>query len=307
VRWTQHLAIGVDFSEPSQIALQSALTFAALVNAQQLTVLHAVPEVILPQGDQPALKNELETLRQRMHQAAHAKLEAVCAQFQPPTGLTVTHQLVEGAPAQAIPQAAARAGAGCLIVGTHGRRGLRRWLRGSVAESMLQGAPLPILVTHVGHDGVAPQDELRRLDHVLVAVDLPTSAPVLEAAVSLSEALPKSVRFTVLHVIPDNLMSDGSDDHVMATYRQIRQEHAKQALAQVTGRFPGQSFELQISSGDVDESIVATGRTMGAELLVVGSHGSGSAPLLGLGSSVGAVVRQAPVSVLVVPCSTHEP
>jgi nucleotide-binding universal stress UspA family protein len=54
--------------------------------------------------------------------------------------------LVEGRPARAILDAAGDAHAGAIVVGTHGRRGLRRMFLGSVAEAVVRESPVPVLV-----------------------------------------------------------------------------------------------------------------------------------------------------------------
>jgi len=55
------------------------------------------------------------------------------------------HRLISGAPASAIAQRAEEAGADMIVMGTHGRTGLRRLLMGSVAEAVVRRAPCPVL------------------------------------------------------------------------------------------------------------------------------------------------------------------
>ena len=62
---------------------------------------------------------------------------------------------------------AAATGAGLMVVATHGRTGLSRWLLGSVSERLLRAAPCPVLIARGGSAQEVPP--LRRL---LVAVDL---------------------------------------------------------------------------------------------------------------------------------------
>lgn len=52
----------------------------------------------------------------------------------------------EGDPVQLIGQACACAD--LVIMGTHGRHGLQRWMLGSVAEAMLLNAKIPVMVVH---------------------------------------------------------------------------------------------------------------------------------------------------------------
>jgi nucleotide-binding universal stress UspA family protein len=54
--------------------------------------------------------------------------------------------LVEGRPAAAILEAASDAHAGAIVMGTHGRSGVRRMFLGSVAEAVVRESPIPVLV-----------------------------------------------------------------------------------------------------------------------------------------------------------------
>lgn len=56
--------------------------------------------------------------------------------------------LVQGPPASVITHAAERAGNDLIAVGAHGRRGMRRLLLGSVAESTIRHSPCSVLVVH---------------------------------------------------------------------------------------------------------------------------------------------------------------
>lgn len=69
-------------------------------------------------------------------------LEAVV----PPTpDVAYEHHLLTGDPAEAIVRFAADQGADLIVMGTHGRTGLRRLLMGSVAEAVVRRAPCPVL------------------------------------------------------------------------------------------------------------------------------------------------------------------
>jgi len=67
-------------------------------------------------------------------------------------GLTpesVTVALVEETPATGILDAASDSHAGTIVMGSHGRRGMRRFLLGSVAEHVVRESPVPVLVVRM--------------------------------------------------------------------------------------------------------------------------------------------------------------
>jgi nucleotide-binding universal stress UspA family protein len=61
--------------------------------------------------------------------------------------------LVQGPPASVITHAAERGAHDLIAIGTHGHRGFRRLLLGSVAESVIRHAPCSVLVAHGEHAG----------------------------------------------------------------------------------------------------------------------------------------------------------
>jgi len=73
-----------------------------------------------------------------------------------PKDVAIECAVVTGTSATEIARFAKEKGADMIIVGTHGRTGLRRVLMGSTAESLLREAPCQVLVVrpHVAMEGV---------------------------------------------------------------------------------------------------------------------------------------------------------
>ncbi|MBK6684678.1 MAG: universal stress protein [Deltaproteobacteria bacterium] len=303
---TDHLALAIDFSEASKVALAAAFGLAKATGCPRITVFHAVQEVVEPKGETAESKARCQALRAKIQEAAERQLEAMTQQVGPPAGVNIVHEVIRGTPSRAVPAAAERVGATLLAAGTHGRTGLNRWLKGSVAEALVRGSPLPTLVMPMGKDGVPPVDELRGLSRVLIAVDLHAEAErVLQHGLDLAARLaPGAVAVTLLTVAdPMALPEIADDDRVLSEYREMIESEAETQLATLAQRFstPQLSITPQVTAGDPDEQILETLRVTRAELVVVGSHGRGRAPIFELGSTTTHVMRESPVSVLVVP------
>ena len=88
------------------------------------------PEVALPFGKmETAARTRLERLaRQKVNGRARYQIEVMM-----------------GDPAVEVLQAAKRLRANLIIMATHGRKGLRRFVLGSVAERVVREAPCPVL------------------------------------------------------------------------------------------------------------------------------------------------------------------
>lgn len=76
----------------------------------------------------------------------HDRLMQELMEMRPPdVHVRVDHVVEEGDPALTIVDVARRRDCDLIIMGTHGRSGLGRWVLGSVAEKVMRNAPCPVL------------------------------------------------------------------------------------------------------------------------------------------------------------------
>ncbi len=139
----------------------SASAGRALRNAAALTAAGAPIEIIhawqLPAGSWGATllgqtRFPWSTVRDAVLASAKTQADKLVAGFAD-IGHPLHVQLVQG-PAQSVITEAAEAGGHDLIaIGTHGHRGFRRLLLGSVAEGVIRHAPCSVLVAHGEHAG----------------------------------------------------------------------------------------------------------------------------------------------------------
>ena len=132
-----------DFSAASTRALARA-TKLARVNRAQLIVAYVLAPVLPFVGDgyvPPATYAELEN---EARKAAQRRLDAVVARMTK-AGVKARSLLLEGATADQIVRAARKHHADVIVMGTHGRSGLSRFLLGSVAQRVLPLAPCAVL------------------------------------------------------------------------------------------------------------------------------------------------------------------
>jgi len=135
----ERILVATDFSAPSQYAFKLACSLAR-DHGSRLIVLHVVltlgPEFV-PLGE-ASTQLEPEGLRRR--------LWAEVTQVQPTDpAIPVEHQLAEGDPAAEITRVAAALDCQLIVMGTHGRTGLDRFVMGSVAEQVMRKAACPVL------------------------------------------------------------------------------------------------------------------------------------------------------------------
>ncbi len=135
--------IAVDDSDPADAAVRLALEFATafgteLVLCNVIDTRDLYAKAATYGYDPEPLLDELR---------AHARSIAEnCAKHAGSSTTPHDVTLVEGEPAAAIAQAASDQRADLILIGSHGRRGLRRLFLGSVAEHVVRVAHVPVLV-----------------------------------------------------------------------------------------------------------------------------------------------------------------
>ena len=72
-------------------------------------------------------------------------------------GIAVSFLIWEGDPGEAIIEAARSERADLIVVGSHGRSGVGRFLIGSVSDHVVRHAPCPVLVVRQGVDGTVDE------------------------------------------------------------------------------------------------------------------------------------------------------
>jgi nucleotide-binding universal stress UspA family protein len=140
----RQILIPLDGSALAERAIEPALALGATLQAEY-TLLRIV-EPITDAQSAPVLY-DLDAARSQPHLAeAHAYLDDLARRLRA-AGATV-HGLLSVAwkPASAIIEAARERQADLIAMATHGRSGLKRLLLGSVADKVLRGSELPLLL-----------------------------------------------------------------------------------------------------------------------------------------------------------------
>lgn len=159
------VVVGVDFSTTGNAALDRAFALTSDQPKGELHVIHVArgygPMVHLEtDGEIETLSMEeaSQKLRAHVEERLEAFLKSREAAGLPVFERAVTHLRLD-APAEETAQLAADLDAELVVVGTHGRRGIRRLLLGSVAEGVVRLAPCPVLVVRPKHQGAVPEIE----------------------------------------------------------------------------------------------------------------------------------------------------
>ena len=140
----QTILVPVDFSEHSNYALEYAIDLAKSMGAK-IHLIHAygLPTQFVGPYDVTPLPTEFF---QQVRDSSAARLEEAKGKVSA-EGVPCDSTLADGAPAEAITDAAERVGADMIVIGTRGHTGLKHVLLGSVAERVVRTAACPVLAT----------------------------------------------------------------------------------------------------------------------------------------------------------------
>lgn len=139
------ILVPTDFSTGAENASLTAVALAAAVHGHvDLVHWFNPPAVMLPDGSTfPATPAQLLEVSDR----AEAALAEALATLRARTGgqIAIEGSTRMGSAADEILQLAAAGKYDLIVMGTHGRTGIRRLMLGSVAEKVLRRSPIPVL------------------------------------------------------------------------------------------------------------------------------------------------------------------
>jgi len=137
----QHILVPTDFSEDARMALREAARWAAHFRAR-LTLLHVLAPAVIPVSvtEVAAVYEVMPGLQERIQEELTRWIEA-----EVPESVSSDVRIEEGPVDLTILEQARQEQADLIVMATHGRSGVARWLLGSVTERVLRQAPCPVL------------------------------------------------------------------------------------------------------------------------------------------------------------------
>jgi len=226
--------------------------------------------------------------------------------------------VVDGDPGEAIVEYGTEHGVDGIVMGTHGRRGLRRFVAGSVTEEVVRTTTVPVFtVRRADEDGddEAPADEpeplapddLPRYETVLLPTDgSDTAAAAVDHAIAVAGAFDGELH--ALSVVDPSstgaLPEAGPSESVVESLV----EQAEHAVASVADRAAEADVEIhtEVQQGFPARTILGYAEEQGVDIVVAGTHGRTGLGRVLLGSTAEHLVRRAEMPVCVVPAANRD-
>ena len=188
----KQVVVATDFSSASQRAFAYAVAMARQYDAE-LALVHAIPPEPRETASLGPLPHELDLNRLEAERAMEQIAEeAHVTRFR--------HQIVieRGSVGNALCSVTQHEGADLLVLGTHGRGGLKKLALGSVAEEVLRLASCPVLT--VGPNAILPSADGVQFQTILFATDFgPACAKAFRYALSFAEDC--RAKIILLHIV----------------------------------------------------------------------------------------------------------
>ncbi len=283
------LLVPLDGSELGEQALQPALTLAQALSAQVLLLRVATPP---PLTDVTILPDTLTFLNSQS-----AAYLAGVMQRQAQIAVPMEAITEAGSPVATIAQVAAERGVDAIIMSSHGRSGVGRWVYGSVTEGVMARAGRDVLIVRAQTE--TPLFSQRRF---LVTLDgSPLAERALAPAVALAQAMGAElhllrVTFSVSHLEPQMVR------HIFDKMEIEERIGAERYLAEVRQKLSAAALPVHTQAiiGDTASTIVEYARQHHIDLICISSHGRSGVQRWLYGSVALKVLQGAPCATLIV-------
>jgi nucleotide-binding universal stress UspA family protein len=284
---------GCDLSVPSDHAIERAIAIAELHRAR-LVLVHAQADDAPAAEADNAIVEQLGEVSAAVRAEEAVRLAAKLAEIQA-RGLVASVISRIGAPDEVLTAAAHDEHADLIVVGTHGRTGISRFLLGSVASATLRRAPCDVLIVR----GAPVQATYEK---PLLATDF---SPAADRAIArAANVFAPGTRLHVVHAwqLPAGSWGATLLGQARFPWSTVRDAVLASARAQADklAAEHGGTFQVELVQGPPAHVITEHAEHGGHDLIIVGAYGHRGFRRLLLGSVAESIVRHAPCSVLVV-------
>lgn len=298
------ILVPLDGSELAERALAPAVSLAQAMSAK-VVLLRVVPPLIRDISAERYRQLALEISENQ----AREYLRSVHSMLAD-TGVELSTKTKVGPVAESILACVEENDVDLIVMSSHGRSGIGRWIRGSVAEKVLRHAPCATLIIPL-----RAKVESFTCRRIMVPLDGSQLAEqALEPALAVAEAtnahLGATVELVALRVVaPIHLPVESVEmvhvfEQIDAAERGDAREYLHNLLPILARRQVLAKTEMLI--GPIAESIVDYADSHGVELIVMCTHGRSGYGRWFFGSVAEKILRSAPCATLVIRAH-HQP
>lgn len=267
----EHILVPLDGSRLAEASLPAAVYLADNLGAS-ITLIHVIernaPEEVHSEPHLTQVSEARHYLRELVKRALPSQLQVH----------THVHTAEVTDVARSIVEHSHELKPDLIVMCTHGRSGARDWLFGTIAQQVISMGEIPVLLVRPALEEPQPDFVLRQ---ILIPLDgNPVHSQCIPAAVELARACRASLR--LLTVVPTLQTLAGT--HAAASkflpgatraLLDLDEAGATTYLDEVAGSLrPDVPVSRVVRRGDPASEIVAEADRLGADLIVLGTHGT---------------------------------
>ncbi len=193
-----------------------------------------------------------------------------------------------------------------IVMTSHGRGGFSRAWMGNVADAMIRGTGLPVLIVRADPPSIAP----RVVRHIMIALDgSALGERVIPVALAIATSMTARITMVRVAIVHWAVARASPVAHVDSRDLAEQRREAEAYLANLLSRLraPGLTIDAHV----VDEPVtmlpeIGTARALlrtvalqKADMIAIATHGHGGVKRWRLGSVADKIARGAPVATLV--------
>lgn len=290
------MLIPLDGSKVAEQVLPYA-RFLAKALKIPVELLEAVDLEALRLVANPERGRYIDTLLSEKMDAGKSYLEAIAQSFQ---GTQVTCFVEKGTPQDMVIERAARDKDTLIVMATHGRSGIQRWVLGSVTDKVLHGSTNHLLLIRANDQAKAAGEA--PLKTVIVPLD---GSPLAETVLPYVFDLAKKMRLQVVFVRAYALPTSTADEYETYSDELVSQieAEAQDYLAEKVKEAKGKGLEnvsSVVNIGYGAEEIITLARKTPDNFVAMCTHGRSGMKRFVLGSVTDRVVRHSGDPVLII-------
>lgn len=284
----QSILVAYDFSDDSKRALQEAFLLADQFNAR-ISVIHVLPEEV----SQPFVK----ALSEEYHAEIQTNIQNALTQFHGKHTVRVANSdihVLRGDAVRCIVDKAISSNIDLILIGSHNKSSISRFLLGSVASRVIRYSPMPVFTCRA--------DSKTTFTKILVPVDESTTS---EEAIEFAKPFAGhfNAQIQLIHIVDEAYFSHHVDyDSLINLAIQNSQTRMRELKAK-----HGISTEAIITDERAAHGIIeAIKKDPAIGLVIMTTHGRSGLSRFLLGSTAENLVQHAPCSVITLHPKAHQ-
>jgi nucleotide-binding universal stress UspA family protein len=222
---------------------------------------------------------------------------------------SVTTEVVIGKTADAIMDYAAKHSIDLILMATHGRSGMSRWARGSVADKVIRASTTPVWLVRAGMQEEAFYEEWPKIS-IMVPLD---GSEFGESVLPHAEAAAKQLSADLVDIVLVRVCELFTEPHYPPAMKMSWEEYQKyeedrckeicrKYLAGVEETMTARGFRVrtEVQVGDTAKTLIEYADNNAISLIVMSTHGRSGLSRLAFGSIAEKILHEVSRPVLLI-------